>query len=223
MYYSIFHTIREVWFFGINLLFPRKCAGCGMIVELLCEKCRHELEKLFLCGELMVDGFHVFISSGHGNILKKVLHRFKYISDTCLAEVLSGLLVRRLHFMGLDSDCEEIIIVPIPLHARRERERGFNQSELLASVVAKEIGGQVLNLLERNRETQMQAKLSRSERIVNVKGAFRIRENFSDKIPESVFVLDDVITTGSTFVECARVLRAAGVKRVYGIMLAHGL
>ncbi len=223
MSYSILHVIRRAWSFGINLLFPQKCAGCGMIVGSLCEKCRDELEELFSCREIVVDEFHVFISSGHGNILKKVLHRFKYISDTYLAEALSELLIKRLHLLRLNSDCDEIIIVPIPLHARRERERGFNQSEILAELMVKILRGRVMNLLERKRETEPQARLSRNERIMNVKGAFRIREKFSDKIPESVFVLDDVITTGSTFVECARVLKAAGVKQVYGIMLAHGL
>jgi len=171
----------------------------------------------------MVGGFRVFIASGHGNILKKILHRFKYISDACLAEALSGLLIKRLHLIRLDPDCYEIIIMPIPLHARRERERGFNQSEVLAKLLLESVGGKIMHLLERNRKTEPQARLSRGERIRNVKGAFQVREHFYEEMPETVFVLDDVITTGSTFVECARVLRAAGVKRVYGIMLAHGL
>lgn len=221
-----------MWLLGINLIFPQKCAGCGMVVGSLCGKCKCELDALFICGEVMVDEFCVFVASSHGNILKKVLHRFKYISDVCLAEALSGLLARRLRSIGLDFDSGEIIIVPIPLHVRRERDRGFNQSEVLAKLVVRDIRGRVMNLLERSRETEPQARLSRSERMVNVKGAFRMREDFhgempprdaSTKAPTTVFVLDDVITTGSTFRECAKVLKEAGVERVYGIMLAHGL
>ncbi len=219
-------VIRKIWLLGINLIFPQRCAGCGIVFLSLCRKCKRELDGLFLCGEVMVDEFRAFFASSHGNILKKVLHRFKYISDTCLAEALSGLLVKRLRSIRPDSGGGEIIIVPIPLHARRERDRGFNQSELLARLVAKEVGGVVMNVLVRERATEPQARLSRSERLVNVRGAFRVRKDFAGSlagVPETVFVLDDVITTGSTFVECARVLKAAGVKRVYGIMLAHGL
>lgn len=221
--YALSRIIRKMWLFGISLIFPQRCAGCGMMVGSLCGKCKCELEGLFLCGEVMVGEFCVFFASSHGDILKKVLHRFKYISDVCLANVLSGLFARRLRSIKLDFDSDEIVIVPIPLHARRKRDRGFNQSEVLARLVVGNVGGKVMNLLERKRETEPQARLSRSERMVNVKGAFRMRENFHGSMPETVFVLDDVITTGSTFLECAMVLRRAGVKRVYGIMLAHGL
>ncbi|MCX6733372.1 MAG: ComF family protein [Candidatus Peregrinibacteria bacterium] len=179
-----------------------------------------KLGEVFIQGEICVDGFTVFFAAEHSELLKKVLHRFKYISDDALAEVLGMLLVMRMKKIIVSAP---YTLTPIPLHHARERERGFNQSELLAGVISRALGGRVVHVLERRRETRVQATLSRKERIYNVRGAFGMRKGFVGKVPETVFVLDDVITTGSTFVECARVLRAAGVRRVYGIMLAHGL
>lgn len=217
---KVFLGIRKGWCFVMNLVFPQICAGCGVSGSSLCGECLRKLGEVFIQGAICVDGFTVFFAAEHSELLKKVLHQFKYISDDVLAEALGMLLVMRMGKIIIDAP---YVFTPIPLHYARERERGFNQSDLLAKVIVRELSGDVMHLLERKRETKIQATLSRKERIDNVKGAFGMRKNFIEKMPETVFVLDDVITTGSTFVECARVLRAAGVKRVYGIMLSHGL
>lgn len=213
-------SIRKGWRFTVNLIFPQRCAGCGVSGSSLCAECLRKLGEIFIQGAICVDDFTVFFAAEHSELLKKVLHRFKYISDDALAEALGMLLVMRMKKITLSAP---YVFAPIPLHYARERNRGFNQSDLLAKVIVRELSGDVMHLLDRKRETKIQATLSRKERIDNVKGAFGMRKNFIGKMPEIVFVLDDVITTGSTFVECARVLRTAGVKRVYGIMLAHGL
>jgi predicted amidophosphoribosyltransferase len=104
-------------------------------------------------------------------------------------------------------------------------ERGFNQSELLAEKVASRMDMRCEDVLVRHRETAVQALLDRRERIKNVMGAFSLKGDSSrfTSLPEKVFLLDDVITSGATFLECARVLQKTGVKEIYGIMLAHGL
>lgn len=227
---EIWDVWRRLWTFATGLLFPERCAGCGMIGVSLCEACMGRLEEVFMKGEIVVDGFRVFFAAGHSEILRKVLHRFKYVSDEMLVEALGELLVRRarcaLEKMNVKEVGRECVFVPVPLHRRRARERGFNQSAMLAKVMARDVGGSVEELLERSRATDVQARLPRAERIENVKEAFQMRDHVvksAVEIPVTVFVVDDVITTGSTFIECAKVLKSAGVRNVYGIMLAHGL
>lgn len=211
---------KEVFREVLQMIFPQRCAGCGVSGGTLCQKCWQELSDLSCAGEIPVGGFRVFFAAQHSDILKKVLHRFKYISDGELAGGLAELLARRISILDIGN---EFIVVPIPLHVKRERERGFNQSEVLAKLVVGKIGGRVMKFLVRERETEPQARLKRAERLKNVRGAFCLNTKFVHKLPETVWILDDVITTGSTFLECAGVLRSAGVKNVCGIMLAHGL
>lgn len=106
-------------------------------------------------------------------------------------------------------------IVPVPLHPSKQRVRGFNQAELLAEALGKEIGIPVRNLLKKNKKTKDQKSLSKYQRIKNVKMAFAVdEEEWGNQIPGSVLLLDDVTTTGSTLSACAVVLKANGVKRV---------
>ncbi len=113
------------------------------------------------------------------------------------------------------------LITSVPLHTSRQKKRGYNQSELLARSLAGllrlEYSGKVLN---RIRNTAPQFKLPKEQRQENIKNAFTIinSEKIKDK---TVFIIDDITTTGSTLVECARVLKRGGVKKVYGIALGH--
>ena len=117
----------------------------------------------------------------------------------------------------------EILVAPVPLHARKLRQRGFNQSELIArsALKLKSAGGRFhlsANLLERCRETTSQIGLSRHQRRENIRGAFRVTK--PDELNgREVLVVDDVFTTGTTVSECARILRRAGASKVY---VAHG-
>ena len=106
-------------------------------------------------------------------------------------------------------------IVPVPLHPSRQRSRGFNQAQLLAEALGQELNLPVRLLLRKIKKTQDQKSLSRSQRKTNVKDAFRVDETaLGEQIPQSVLLLDDVSTTGSTLTACARVLKAHGVMRV---------
>ena len=110
--------------------------------------------------------------------------------------------------------------MPVPLHPRRLRERGFNPAALLARCVAHERGGRFdAGLLERVRDTPSQTGLDRRARRANVRGAFRVRAGAR---PASVvWLVDDVVTTGSTLAEAARTLRRAGVREVVAICIAR--
>jgi len=114
--------------------------------------------------------------------------------------------------------------VPVPLHPTKQRERGFNQSEKIAHMLAAATDGrsEVKNLLLRNRYTQTQTRLNQTERHRNVKNAFALAPNtvlFSNK---QYILVDDVFTTGSTLNACASVLRDAGATRLKVVSIGHG-
>jgi ComF family protein len=110
-------------------------------------------------------------------------------------------------------------IVPVPLHPRRLRERGFNPAALLARAIARDRRSRFdAALLVRVRDTPSQTGLDRRARRANVRGAFRVRAGAS--APRLIWLVDDVVTTGSTLVEAARVLRRAGAQEVVAICVA---
>jgi ComF family protein len=112
------------------------------------------------------------------------------------------------------------VIVPVPLHPARERERGFNQASLLAELLSKQTSIRCRPLLQRIRYTTTQTALDRSERMENLHNAFRLRKK-ADVRGLRVLLIDDVLTTGSTLSECARVLKRAGAISVHAATAAR--
>ena len=109
---------------------------------------------------------------------------------------------------------------PVPLHPTRLRERGFNQAELIAKILAQKINIPLGCALERIRYTTTQTAFDRIERMENLRGAFRLRKKIGVR-GLHVLLVDDILTTGSTLSECARVLREAGARSVYAVTAAR--
>ena len=147
--------------------------------------------------------------------LREAILLFKYRRRRALAGPLGALLVEALPAPVRACDA----VVPVPLHAGRLRERGFNQSALLAQAVAVALDTGVNDGLSRTRATEHQVGMDRAAREANVRDAFAWHGSAP---PRSVLLVDDVLTTGSTMRECARALRAAGVKEVHAVALAGG-
>ncbi|MFH0863755.1 MAG: ComF family protein [Candidatus Gottesmanbacteria bacterium] len=121
------------------------------------------------------------------------------------------------------NDANNLILVPVPLHWRRENWRGFNQSEVLGKILAQKLDVKFIpDLLIRKKFTQPQVELKGDERQKNIQNAFTLNHNSSFIIHNSnIIVFDDVWTTGSTLRSCGRVLKEAGVKKVWGMTLAR--
>lgn len=111
-------------------------------------------------------------------------------------------------------------VTAIPLSARRQRERGFNQAAVFAQKLAALAGLPYADLLVRPKETRAQAELDAARRSANVRNAFAVRA--AEQLPKSVLLVDDVITTGATLREAAVCLRRAGVQTVWAVTIAHG-
>ena len=115
---------------------------------------------------------------------------------------------------------EPPLLIPIPLHAARERERGFNQATLLAELLSGRIAVPLRSVLERIRYTTTQTAYDRNERMENLHDAFRLRKKMNVR-ELRVLLIDDVLTTGSTLSECARVLKEAGAISVHAATAAR--
>jgi len=154
--------------------------------------------------------------------IKKLIHLFKYSQKTQLAKTFSLLMTDFIVQHNLDiTQFDEI--VPVPLFPSRLRERGYNQSELLAYQIAKKYGIDLsLKRLLRVRNTGYQAQLSEKNRWTNIRGAFRIKQPFELQ-DKSILVVDDLLTTGATASEAAITLKESGAKTVGVLTLAIAL
>lgn len=156
-------------------------------------------------------------------VLRDLIHRFKYQRQLFLRPVLGELLTHVLAEPRLQAIPPGWSTVPVPLHPRRQREREFNQAEELCRELTKRRGLPFINALRRIRYTSTQTRYRRTERLANLRGAFAVRTSTIPKWrDQTVVLIDDVFTTGSTAHECARVLRSAGAKKVVVITLARG-
>jgi ComF family protein len=159
--------------------------------------------------------------------LRELIHLLKYEQVRPAAAVLGRMLAEAVS--GLDSAWTQnpVVVVPVPLHARKSRQRGFNQSELIAQHALKLGAGNgrlVLRskILERRRETQSQIGLTRHQRRENLRGSFAVARP-EEIAGREVLLVDDVFTTGTTVSECARVLRRAGASKVFVATVARTL
>ncbi|MGB2698055.1 MAG: ComF family protein [Candidatus Zixiibacteriota bacterium] len=205
--------VCDVCWDNLEVLPSPFCPVCKNILEqgnLLCRICT---ERKNLCA---VRSLGVF-----DNYYQKMIHGFKYQQKMSLGQRLGKRLGEKLKDDKLTSgfDC----IIPVPLHSTRKRERGFNQSEILAQELSDVTHIPVLKkVLKRTRNTKDQTKLTPEERIENVRGAFTLKD--PEKIEgKKIILVDDVMTTGATLEECAIVLREAGVERIMGATIAVAL
>jgi ComF family protein len=169
--------------------------------------------------------------------LRELIHLLKYQQVRPAAAVLGRMLAEGVR--GLDSYWTQgpVVVIPVPLHVRKLRQRGFNQSELIARAAIRHEashqqlikarvveGGLVLHpkVLERRRETQSQIGLTRHQRRENIRGSFVVNRP-GEIAGREVLLVDDVFTTGTTVSECARVLRRAGASKVYVATVARTL
>lgn len=214
---SLERSVASVISWLQDLIFPPSCGNCGRVDFRFCAACLRELDLLPLeyHSEKLENLDAVFATGRHRQILQNAVQAFKYEGATKLAEPLAARLADALR----QSKCQFDMIVPVPLFADREEERGYNQAALLGQHLSAAMGEVYsADSLRRVRETSQQALLSPAERKQNVRGAFVAR---ADVKGLSVLLVDDVVTTGSTLRECAIALKAKEAGAVYGIAVSH--
>lgn len=228
----------------LDTLFPLRCLACDLRGAYLCAHCLKHFpirlnqrcptchkattphgEVCFACtNQNYLDGLFAGSIYRHPLVTRSI-HTYKYRFIPGLAEPLGKWLGERILATHLPLPD---IFIPVPLHKRRLRFRGFNQSALLAETLAKTLALETLvpvvsNVLLRARSTKPQIKTeSRAERQQNLKNAFTLIAGSEASIQgKSIWLIDDVATTGTTLEECARVLKKAGATSVFGIVVAR--
>jgi ComF family protein len=212
--------------FITDLLFPVVCLGCGHYGQWLCPEC---LKKI----KLNSDGKYfqqpniknlngVWIAANYQEpFLAEALKNFKYNGVIDLGGSLGQLLIR---FLAAKISQGEItgfdLITAVPLTKKRRLWRGFNQAEILAEAISRKFGWPSrFDLIKRRYQTFTQVGLKAAERQSNVKGIFQLGNEINLE-GKKILLIDDVMTTGSTINECAEILRKAGAKEIWGLVLA---
>jgi competence protein ComFC len=236
-------AIISTWLYAAKLpgqvlawFFPFYCLGCGREDETICDSCLEKAPRLErqVCpycrismaggrtcdfcvrGGAVLRGLLVASVYEKKGLIAKSLHNFKYNGQLDYGKALVAFMNK---FLEQEAQPNEMVICPIPLFPEKQRSRGFNQSEGLAKGI--NLYGERINLLKRVSYEKAQMTLSGEERLANVKGVFEcIRENLPGNL-EKVLLIDDVATTLATLEEAARVLLDAGVKEVFGLVLAR--
>ncbi len=234
--------------FFLDLLFPPHCLLCQKQGSFICPSCQRQMSYLdrqvcpyclkpSLTGQTHQDCQKGYFLDGlvsafsYNPFFKKVIAKIKF--EPYLFSALKDLTLNGLAYFEDDRflpfknfiDNEDPVIVPIPLHKNKFRQRGFNQAEIIGRLVAKHYGLALeTKLLLRNKETRPQFSLEEKDRRQNVKGAFIIDNkrlaNCSISLPP-VLLIDDIWTSGATMKEAVRVLKKAGIPKVWGLALAQ--
>lgn len=231
-----------------DALFPPLCIACSDVLstrqeKVFCGPCSQNIRYLtqnhcpvcgvifpdspasdHLCGRCLEEPPHYDVARAalaYEGILLDAIHQFKYGRNLTVGSALAGLLAD-FNFPDFDFGSFDVIL-PVPLHVRRLRQRGFNQALILSRALGKKHGLDVdFSLIKRNKFTLTQTGLDKKEREKNIKGAFSVvhHERLQSK---NVILVDDVYTTGATISECAKILKKAGAAQVGVITLARVL
>ena len=229
--------------FILDLFFPKKCLGCGKHNTYLCEECFKKISNngwvsLNCQKEFGLD--RIISAAGYVDPLTRdLIKALKYGFARELAKPLSRLIIKHLESISFIStiparhspeakpmaggSINSTLIIPVPLHSRRLHERGFNQAELIAQEIADYFQLPIkTDILKRIRPTQRQTDLKdNKERKNNIKDAFEIND-FEPIKGKVVLLIDDVITSGATLSEAAKILKQSGAKEVWAITVARG-
>jgi len=204
---------------GLELLFPPRCAGCLRVDTHWCAQCQALLEKLPFPPQATdaETPFTALAAGGtHRGLLRKAQLALKYEHTPQLAGPLGARLAELVVRLGWDVD----LLVPVPLHPSRERERGYNQAQLLGAVLAERLGiPQAPAALRRVVATRAQVGLDLQQRRHNVRAAFAAERGLARG--RRVLLVDDVYTTGATLGACARSLHDAGAHAIHGLTLTR--
>jgi ComF family protein len=241
-------TLAQLWRDRFDVLFPRCCVHCGGLAEdgrlrhlcpacerklfivqsPLCSTCGHpfygETELNGLCQHCealepkFAQGKTAILLKGAG---RSLVHALKYHRALHVLEDITAIMAT---VPGYADYLRGAVLVPVPLHPRKQRERGYNQSLLLARCCAQAAGGQarVEEVLRRVADTETQTHYDRDARQKNLKNAFALAPGAAINPAHRYLLVDDVFTTGSTLNSCSAVLRRAGAVNLDVVTFGHG-
>lgn len=233
--------------YGMDYIYPRKCPLCQQLTKghcLICETCRENVpyieepycmkcgkpfyreerakEYCYDCNRYQRSFIRSYSLVRYEGAMKKSMYQFKYYNKREFADWYATELVRRYkkEWIRVKIDC----VIPVPIHKRKKRQRGYNQAEILAKKIAKLLQiPYYSNGLIRLIETRPQKELDNKDRYQNLKQAFSVGRLGKEEKLKTVLLVDDIYTTGATLEACTQVLLESGrVRNVYGCTVCIG-
>lgn len=223
----------------LSLIYPDRCVGCGCVLKhggnvWVCDDCRYHFEirdykKCSKCGRIL---YHMgkcrvcnsekqYFDKGHTlfeykEAVRYGIREFKYKGMFRYGKFFGELMAE---YANKNLKTKFDYVTSVPLHNKRYKSRGYNQSEILAKIVAKNINFQYKNIIERCINTTPQSKLNKKQRFENIKGAFNLKSNVCVK-DKNILIIDDIFTSGSTINECSKVLKKNGAGTIEFLTLS---
>ncbi|MDU5807212.1 MAG: ComF family protein [Peptoniphilus harei] len=190
-----------------------KCPLCGRKVEEygLCHECIDLINK-DPAYYYDIDGLDdLIVSSTYSGIMSRLIIDFKFKGKLSYGEIVSEIMTEKI----LEKKLKDQVITYVPMHKKKEGERGYNQSKILAEKIARNLDLQCQDVFEKVIDTKFQVGLKKLDREENLRDAFRVK-NYA----EEIIIVDDVITTGATISELTKVAKKAGIKKVTALIAA---
>ena len=200
----------------LELMFPTTCGICGKICkEALCKKCKLKLKNyeinLIIKNKKMYfnESMHIF---KYDDIIRQKIIEYKFQGKSYLYKTFAEIILKNEKVCGFLENYD--IIIPVPIHKKRKIERGYNQTELIAKLLAKHLNLKFgTDILFKQKNIVSQTELNKTNRKENVKNAFMVKN--VDKLKnKKILLFDDIYTTGSTANECSKVLKKSGAKQI---------
>lgn len=207
---KIIKEIREVASAVLDLIYPppNKCIICDADDFVgLCPLCKSKIKRVKNQDYILSYGYY-------GGILKDLILSFKYDKSFIAAKVISELLLDLIYEEKINCD----VICYVPMTKSSVKKRGFNQCEVIAKYLSRELDIPVSNSIIKVKNTKEQKSLSKEERARNIKGAFKIKENYISN--KRILLIDDIVTTGATLLECKSILENYDVKEINILTIA---
>lgn len=218
-------TIKSLANFLLEIVFPSKCIGCGKREEELCLDCADNIKR----AERQTEHDIFAVYDYRDPLIKNIIWKLKYYNNkrlgVKLGELLYTSMLEDIQDIQTFSQGTTIYVIPVPISKYRKKNRGYNQSEIIAKSFCNSSELEILefrnDIVVKKINTIPQAKLTnRNRRLQNIKGAFEIVNNKVIK-NKTIIVVDDVTTTGGTILEIMKILKKAGAKKVVGFAVAH--
>ena len=210
----------------LNLVYPSTCGFCNKISKnYLCKKCEFKIKeyeiknkKRYIVKDKKLYFDELFCIYKYEGIIREVILKYKFENKAYSYKTFSKIILNNKKICGFLKTYD--IIIPVPVHKKRKRQRGYNQTELIAKEIAKEMNLKIeRNVLIKTINTKPQSELSKEDRKCNIKDVFKV-QNKEKILKKNILIFDDIYTTGSTANECAKTFKKAGVKKVGVLTIA---
>ena len=200
----------------LDLIYKKRCYCCKSTKEnsYLCSKCYKSIKQFSYNSLEVINGVKVYSATVYKNNVQKIIRGLKYHKQRELSIYLAKFMYE--YWKNLEISKQQFIIVPVPISAKRMKERHYNHMSLVAKEFAKLTGYEINeNLIIRVKDTKPQYKLNKTERAKNLKGAFEaVKENFETITEKNILIFDDILTTGSTIAEITKIFQKNGTHKL---------